>query len=477
MVIIEIRFTAGRYHATHWERNVVEGEAEWPPSPYRIARAMIDVCHRRKPDWDDSRMVAAIRPLQAPASFYLPTAFPKCTWSYLHSNEKDPTKKQKIPDSFVVIDRNAPVFATFDTDISDDARRDLICLLQELGYLGRAESWVSAGLCEDIPTGFFTCIPHKGGGDLKNNSIVRVACVLPEEEYVKTHPQSAHTWLGAMSLSTDDLLKVGWSDPPAQKMIDYLLPLEAITPRRTTQHQRVNRFRMARYALSSTVLPRVTETVPFAERIRIKLMGIHRRICGGDLSAVSPLFSGKSKDGKPATGHAHAFILPVDQDGDGKIDHVLIKAKAGFNQSEIAALDRLNSVWQSDGKPDVQMVLNSLSDDKQGSSAKRFRSSTPFVTNRHPKGDHGAWLNQEIRRECGHHGIPEPISITWIDRTQGTAHPIRWWEFTRSRKGDSNLNGWGCVLEFKDEVKGPFAIGALSHFGLGLFVPEKEDCS
>ena len=86
----------------------------------------------------------------------------------------------------------------------------------------------------------------------------------------------------------------------------------------------LRRFMVAKYALRSAVLPRITDTVPFAERIRLHLMGIHRKLSGGDPEAVSPLFSGKAPDGRPAKGHEHVFLLPLDEDGDGRIDHLMV---------------------------------------------------------------------------------------------------------------------------------------------------------
>ena len=41
MPLIELRFPAGRFHATPWGRHVNEGAVEWPPSPWRILRALI----------------------------------------------------------------------------------------------------------------------------------------------------------------------------------------------------------------------------------------------------------------------------------------------------------------------------------------------------------------------------------------------------------------------------------------------------
>lgn len=475
MVVLEIRFLAGQYHATPWGRNVNEGVIEWPPSPYRLSRALIDVCRRRRPNWDDARLAALLKPLQTPVTFYLPYALPAHTRSYLSSNEKNISKKQKIFDAFVVLDRNSRLFMTLDANISDMVRGDLNELLQELSYLGRAESWISARVQTILPTDGFVCIPKTHSSEHQNSDIVRVACLRPLEEFEAEYSQESCTWLEALSLSTGDLLKAGWNEPPAQKTIDYIMPSNALNVP-VSVHERIlgSRFHVASYSLSSSVLPRVTETVPFAERIRSKLMGIHKRINGGDPLKVSPLFSGKSKDGTPTKGHAHIFILPIDEDGDGRIDHVFIKSGIPFDNSELSTLDALNSVWQNAGKQDVHMVLNSLSIDMPGTTFRRFKSATPYVTKRHyrdGRGTYTEWLDEEIRRECKYHNLPEPVSIEWIDSTQGTAHRIRWMEFKRSRKGDHPLPGYGCVLEFDEPVKGPFAIGALAHYGLGLFVP------
>jgi CRISPR-associated protein Csb2 len=52
----------------------------------------------------------------------------------------------------------------------------------------------------------------------------------------------------------------------------------------------------------------------------------------------------------------------------------------------------------------------------------------------------------------------------------------RWWmDFRRSREGELDRAGCGFRLEFKEAVWGPFAIGYGAHFGMGVFVPEKED--
>ena len=49
-VIIKLKFPAGRYHATPWGRHVNEGVPEWPPSPWRLLRALVAVWKRTCPD-------------------------------------------------------------------------------------------------------------------------------------------------------------------------------------------------------------------------------------------------------------------------------------------------------------------------------------------------------------------------------------------------------------------------------------------
>ena len=493
MVVLEFQFPAGRYHATPWGRNVNEGVVEWPPSPYRLARALIDVCHRRRPGWPDERLAAVLRPLAATPVFRLPPATASHTRSFLSSNTTNTSAKQKVFDAFVVVDRRERLLAGFRCEVSQQARNDLEDLLGELNYLGRSESWIQARLLDPDAEVDPNCGLAELVGSGRPMEWVEVACLKGQEEYAAlpckpvrrpkggrgrpSKPQ-ALSWLEAIRLSTSDLLAEGWSDPPAQKKLDLHRPAEALRtrpPRRRAPS--ASRYAVARYALHSTVLPRITQCVPFAERARTFLMGIHRKVMGGDPSMVSPLFAGKAPGGGPARGHKHAFFLPLDEDGDGRIDHLMVRAPQPFSPSELEALDRFGKLWQPGGRPDVTLVLVSLSADMPAMAAKQWVSATPLVIGRHHRqgrGPYVEWLNGEVRRECGFHGLPGPVAIEWIDRTTSEGHQLRWMEFVRSRKGRRPMRGHGCVLTFDEAVPGPLAIGALCHFGLGLFVPKRQ---
>jgi CRISPR-associated protein Csb2 len=489
-IVIEIDFPAGRYHATPWGRNVNEGVVEWPPAPFRLARALIDVCHRRHPDWAPDRLAAVLRVLTNPPVYQLPPATAAHTRSFLSSNEKNPLKKQKVFDAFVAVDSGHSLRVGFEGEVAPETARDLAELTSDLNYFGRAESWVTMRVTEGGAPFDTNCVPA-GTAAIRHGETVRVACLRPEPEFaelpeppvVRTGKSARAkklnplTWVEAISLSTAELLEQGWSEPPAQKMVEYLQPADALKVRPSSRSKSLGaRFRVARFSLHSKVLPRVTETVPFAERIRAHLMGIHRKVQDGDPAAVSWLFSGKEPDGKPAIGHQHAFIMPLDTDGDGRLDELVVQVGEAFDSSELTALDRLRSVWQPGGRPDVQLVLVALNAIPSAELCTKWVSATPFVTTRHHRKGRGPfdeWLKAEIRRECRLHDLPAPVGIDWTKRSPQQGHPYRWMEFVRSRKGDQPLPGHGCILTFAEPVRGPFTIGTLCHFGLGLFVPEQ----
>jgi len=490
MLALEFQFPAGRYHATPWGRNVNEGVVEWPPSPFRIARALVDVCHRRRPEWTEERLAAVLRPLSASPMFRLPPATTSHIRAFLSSNQKDAKEKAKILDSFVAVDRGATLVAGFDAEVSKSVRADLSDLLGELSYLGRSESWVKARILDAGTQYSFNCGPRDVFASTTPAEPVQTACLCSEEEYqaLPTKPcarrkgkgqraSEALSWLSAIGLSTTDLLAQGWSSPPALKVLELQRPVKAFAVvRRASPSCRPSQMRVARFAMSSTVLPQVTDTVVVAERSRRVLMGIHRKVSGGDPTAVSMQLAGKTEAGGPGRDHEHAFFLPIDEDGDGRIDHLLLRAPRGFDGSELEAVDRFRRLWQADGRPDINLVLVSLAPELP-LVATRWVSATPLVIGRHHRKGRGTyleWLEGEIRRECAFHNLAAPSAVEWITETQTDAHGFRWLEFVRCRKGGSPLQGHGCRLTFDEPVRGPFALGSLSHFGLGLFVPVSD---
>ena len=190
-------------------------------------------------------------------------------------------------------------------------------------------------------------------------------------------------------------------------------------------------------SLNATVLPLVTATVEVAEQVRVRLMGIHK-VMIGDARKVSPNFSGKTAEGEPRKDHQHAFILPLGN-GSGRIDRVLIYTRAadGFAAGEVQAILRMTELYGRTPKDPIRVMATErvITGKEIRNGAKSVVSSTPFCSGRHwrkGRGTYQEFLADEIRRECGNHGLQQPRAIQMLASSPGL---FEWVEFRRNREG------------------------------------------
>ncbi|MCA1633133.1 MAG: type I-U CRISPR-associated protein Cas5/Cas6 [Acidobacteria bacterium] len=263
-----------------------------------------------------------------------------------------------------------------------------------------------------------------------------------------------------------------------------------VSPEFSQSHAFVTNYRVAHFALSSSVLPLVQDALPFAEQVRRALI---RNRADTEHSEV---ITGKTVDGVPLEGHGHSHYLPADEDGDGRLDHVTVYAPRGFEAEDLAALGALRTIYRRGNRPEVRMVLAGLGTveafAREAESpthfsklnslfgrSRRWRSVTPFSLPRFATRGAGkpARLRDlpeaQVVRELRVRGLPEPISIRRIEGYSVSDRPlVRWLEFqTRRFKGEEGHGLAGFELEFAEEVSGPVALGFACHFGLGLFMP------
>ncbi len=485
MVLVELCFPAGRYHATGWGRHVNEGVPEWPPSPYRLVRAVYDAWKRKRPGWEQVRVERILAALSSsPPRFRLPEASVSHTRAYLDKNTGDGSDRTLIFDAFVVLPPRAAVLVGWpDLDLDPAQQSDLGELLAQLNYLGRSESWIAGRLLPRTTAVHFNCAPVGTEIPVPDSEVVAVASPVPRHQYEErpftvSRPRgrsaAALSWMQAIAFSTADLLASRCSGPPSMSHIDYLRPRFCTGPVRQRRVSATGaQVHGVLYALESKVLPLVTDTVVMSERARVKLMGIHKKLIGAP-GLVSPKFSGKDVNGKPLTGHRHAFLLPCDTNRDGRLDHLLVVCREPFDELERLALDALDSLWQAGGRPDIRCLpvrwgsLESLL-----RPVRRLMSLTPFVPARHyrrGRGPHADWVTGELVRECRNHGLPEPIkAVPTAGVVVSGGRMLRWLEFRRSRREEATRLGYGFELEFPAPVRSPVALGYACHFGLGLF--------
>lgn len=473
MTTIELRFPAGRFHGTSWGRHVNEGVAEWPPSPYRLLRALYDAWKRKHPELPERTISGLLKALATePPEFRLQRVTASHTRAYLSSNTLDPRDKSLIFDAFVAVKRSEPSWIVWPSvTLEADEQVALTMLLGSLNYVGRSESWVDARLCCQPGNAAVRCAPA-GSAD-EAGELVQVACVRSPGEY-----SGKRAWLNALTFSTTELLKERVSAPPLLRMIPYVRPVGAVVahvPRPVAPGRPL--VEAVLLSLESKVLPLVTTTVEVAEQIRVRLMGIHKKLMGDDASRVSWKFSGKNTDGTPRINHEHVYILPIAKnDEPARIDRVLVmtRHRDGFDHEEVRAILGLQTLWRGDGLPELYCVATwkgALADLEKlmQPTATCVVSRTPFIPPRHWRKGRGTteeFIEGEVRRECANHGLKPPRTVEVLRDFPGPFAPV---EFRRNRKKDASQTGFGIRIEFDEPVTVPFSLGYGSHYGLGQF--------
>jgi CRISPR-associated protein Csb2 len=515
---IELRFPAGRFHATPWGRHVNEGAVEWPPSPWRLLRALIATWHlKNKSDSVTQAMLCALVAKLAGTlpTYQLPRATAGHTRHYMPVNEGKTEKRTKVFDTF--LHPAGALKIAWPVEIDNNERAALDALLKNLSYFGRAESLVEARLLADGEALEPNALPLLEDEMLaKGQEIVRLLTPMPADIYESWRErlaalQSAGAKTAAkggkkraakkpnaaalpadifhaLHADTGELQAAGWSLPPGAKLVNYTRPqhIFEVEPIQRASPARKTPLTVARYAIASAVLPRITQAISVSERVHQSLV---------KFSNNAPVFTGRAADGALMTGHRHAHIF-CESSGERRnaITHVTVYAPMAFDALARVALKRLRSVWGHGGH-DLQLVLLGIGDPREfggdGSlfeEASAWQSLTPFVPTRHPKNhrdgrpklDANGWHigspEHDLRRLIIERGdLPAPVKIGLRRTIEVSGHSLRCIQFQRERKHGDGLRGDGLGYSFRvvfsKPVPGPLAFGYGAHFGLGLFVP------
>ena len=524
MPVIELRFPSGRFHATPWGRHVNEGAVEWPPAPWRILRALIATWYLKamREEAPENEMRALIANLvESVATYQLPQASLGHTRHYMPVIAGCTQKTAKVFDTF--IHAADPLRMKWDALLAADQRRVLALLCERLSYLGRAESLVEARLLADdtaftanacplpenepVPAGheLVRVLAPRNEADFQRWRATLAPAAAPAEaapqaKSKKTTKKNAGPKLPAdlfeaLHADTGDLQAAGWNLPPGAQLLDYVRHEDCFGIAPARPQPRLHRPTVARFAVSSNVLPRITRALSVAERVHQALVS---RFKGGPAPAV---FTGLGPDGKPQPGHRHAFIFCESNGVRDAITHVTVLSRDGFGAPERQALESLQRVWGHGGH-DLQLVLLGFGEPETfldspilngGKPAKVWQSLTPFVPTRHPKTfrdgrpklDASGWAigspEHDLQRLIGeaHDGLNAPLPLPM--KIEGQAHltvngrRLSALEFQAERHQGGGAHAGqtprGFKITFVEPVCGPLAFGYAAHFGLGLFVP------
>lgn len=538
MIGIEFTFPTGRFHATPWGRHVNEAAQEWPPSPWRILRTFVAIWKRaldNDPACDAHAVESLLHKISPPPLFVLPAATLGHTRHFMPWFKKGPDDKALVFDAFICMDKDAPIICLWPDVVLDEKELTALhTIASNVNFFGRSESWANVRVLDRDEAvsayGRVNCVPRSFAREKTGFDTVQVLCADPDTAFNNDlNPKHTHTkgkgkskevivtpgydpdW--HLCMETIELHKKRWSSPPGAKWETYMRRKDcfAVQSRRKRPKLGGERPTMARYAFDGAVLPLVEETLRVAETARRTAMGIYRRIeerrlYQGERPSEAPLprsevFSGKDSEGNPLEGHRHAYYLPTDEDGDGRIDHLTIVAEMGFSLSEIKALDAIRWLPRDGGEP-LNLVLLALGLSSEirapllTGPSRVWISATPFIATRFPKArgkkkdprellgpdNQRAFARQvlleELERLCSRcPGMKQPLEVDYLNEEHRMgAHrlrPIQFKRFRRKKSDDGGRRASGAFrIIFPEPVFGPICLGHSSHFGLGLFVPE-----
>jgi CRISPR-associated protein Csb2 len=504
MLALALTFPGGRYHATPWGRHVNEADVEWPPSPWRILRALIATWHRKlyRAPANRAELRGLLTALAAePPLYRVPTAVHTHTRHYMPTRSGRADKNTLIFDAFARVASDASLIVLWPNLELDASQTELLdALVDPIGFLGRAESWVEIrrlgaweGVANCVPA---DCADADPGGQRitlmtplapEDYQVLRTAQIEGLDKRSDLKPRDKKgivatlpgSWLDAIAVDTADLRAAGWNTPPASRQIPYLAAEELLRPsgKIPTPALPETLVHTLRFALYGKPLPRVEDTVRVGEWVRMAAMSQARRVFGED--AIPSLISGHglADDNR----HEHAFWLPEDARGDGRIDHLVIHVSGGLSGQARRAVENIRRLWTKEGQ-EWQVLYEGagLPGDFVGldgsaicGAARQFVSRTPYLMPWHTKRNFG--VAEQVQRECRARGLPAVRSIDplpYVHLAGRCRTPLDFHRF-RSRRGLVQPDTHGAFLEisFEEPVQGPLALGFGCHFGLGLFEP------
>lgn len=153
-VTLALRFPLGRYHATPWSRAVNEGEVEWPPSPWRLLRALVATWHLRWPELPAVEFDAALSQFIGVLPRYsTPAVNPGHTRHYMPdlADRSGSRSTDLVLDPFLWVSDDQPLLVQWEVDLDKGQRSVLVKLCELMPYLGRAESQVQAEVLSEDP--------------------------------------------------------------------------------------------------------------------------------------------------------------------------------------------------------------------------------------------------------------------------------------------------------------------------------------
>lgn len=510
-VVIAQRFPLGRFHATRWNQNPFEDPyGEWPPSPWRLLRALAARWFQYSRETGDSDETLRDELLRILASSVPAFRIPEATWrgqaisqfqptglEEQYKYRKDPDTKKRIldysykqvgktlyhdhyrvlsPDDFVLWIWNSVTLSTSHALLLDQ-------LLRRILYFGRAESFCRLEIIDTAD------IRPNCSLSTRQGSGSPVLVPLPGLD------------LKVLLAATDESLIAQRRIPPGTAW-HY-----ASLPTRPPENTKVlygpvppENLKVVQFLVGGRVFPAPSRWIKVIERFRGQVLRICARQLTGDAKAnyrdlprdyrsKLSLLSGKDGEGQPLLHHEHAYFC-LWPDNSGMPTRLVCWRDKPFTPNEVEALLEASEhsySWDY-GEADWTLKMLPLPFEVPPptglfAESDTWVSATPFVppgnrrrfrsNGRERPGEKPECLVEKLLRKCGY-PVPNRVEIL------GGEHQHEWVVVHTTRKERTRrlherttnmMPGYRLRISFSAPVKGPLALGHSAHFGLGLFSP------
>lgn len=406
---LRITLLSGRYGATPWDRSEFEGQVEYPPSPWRLLRAVLHGAFLLSAE--PQRLPAGAAELvQALATnqpnYHLPFGEygqirgfrpvygcepvpPLSTYDSGYSHSKG--KRRSFIDSFLQLGAGAAIHVGWPVDLTPEQRNLLGDCLAGLSYLGRAEYAALWQLVPAMPQA--NCWPDAAG------TLKVLGC-------------GGEDVLDGLLLNPQEARQEGRPALPGQEWLSYRYCPDRPTPRSGgAEAPGVNRALFA--FLASYPIP-ATGGLAWTDRL-------HRALLRK--APASPLFSGMAA-GQPLGEDQRAWYRWHEH--EGSISALEVISPQPFTAAALQAIQTLQRLYGSGGT-EVPLRLMRL-DAMPPRQAHRLVTATPMLLyttpragklQRHPAGQ----AIQSLLWGLGEQGKLDPALFQQQDEAVVVQHP------------------------------------------------------
>jgi CRISPR-associated protein Csb2 len=505
-VQLRLTFLTGRFHATRWGENPpADPFGEWPPSPWRLLRALAAAWFEAAGEVDSESVRSLLPKLAAdPPEFWLPPTARRSgpTKHYQPKARNLPAIGKNdttlVEDHFVAVPKDEPVIWSWPKVNLTDAEANMLTVLcRNVRYFGRAESLCSLEMAREID--WRTNSRHKNE---RFSGCQPVLCPIPKSLELGAggfKPEHLLELTGEMLCRREKL-------PPGAMWLYYDLPQRPVPLQRRNSFSWPSNLHCLQFALGGRVWPTAEFIVSVAERFRslaLKRFAVLQtdshdaRFNPDHLRANqwSVTLSGKHhpSNGEPriALGHSHAYYLP-QLDLTGRIAKLVVWSKTPFTSAEVEALVSVERIDWGSGRYPLRVVPLPFDVDIPSSLGLKTASNewvndlqvggTPFVPtcftlSRSGKPMKRRTPEEQVLRLLKLAGLDAHAECKILKDDDGRDSPWLHVHVGRDRPNEVGMNRrrgyWKVHLTFEKPLTGPILIGHSSHFGLGQFVPAR----